>query len=77
MSDQHWYPGPRLEFLTGPEVKTRIRRSMSWIYKAAERGELPAIKIGGRLIFATDDIDAYIEAHRLPAKRTSKGGSHV
>lgn len=77
MRDQIGFLGPRLEFLTCPEVKTRIRRSLSWVYKAAESGELPAIKIGGRLIFATDDIDAYIEAHRLPTKRTSKGGCHA
>lgn len=61
-----------LRFLTLTEVARLLRRSTSWAYKQAESGKLPAIKLGGRLIFELDVIDDFISRHRPAATSTTK-----
>ena len=41
------------------EVAHYLRMSTSWVYNAAERGELPTLRIGGRLRFDPDQIRAF------------------
>ncbi len=36
---------------TAREVAKHMRASISWVYKAAERGELPCIRLGAMLRF--------------------------
>ncbi len=36
---------------TAREVAKHLRASISWVYKAAERGELPCIRLGAMLRF--------------------------
>jgi excisionase family DNA binding protein len=38
--------------------------SPSTVYKLSSRGELPHVKLGGRLRFRRGDLDAYIERHK-------------
>lgn len=61
-----------LRFLTVIEVARLLRRSTSWTYKQAESGRLPAIKLGGRLIFELDVIDDFISHHRQSVKVSTK-----
>jgi len=45
---------------TAREVATFLRASISWVYKAAERGELPCIRIGAMLRFDPSAIRTWL-----------------
>ena len=47
---------------TAREVATYLRASLSWVYKAAERGELPCIRLGAMLRFDPSAIRAWLDA---------------
>jgi len=46
------------------DVARLLKASLSWVYKAAERGELPCIRIGAMLRFEPAAIRAWLAAHR-------------
>lgn len=41
-------------------VARYLRASRSWVYKAVERGELPAVRVGGMLRFRPEDLRSYV-----------------
>jgi excisionase family DNA binding protein len=43
-----------------------LRTSKSWTYKAAERGDLPAVRLGGMLRFQPAAVRAYVSERALP-----------
>jgi len=45
---------------TAREVAKHLRASISWVYKAAERGELPCIRLGAMLRFDPTAIRAWL-----------------
>jgi excisionase family DNA binding protein len=45
---------------TAREVAKHLRASISWVYKAAERGELPCIRLGAMLRFDPAAIRAWL-----------------
>ena len=53
--------------LTGREVAELLGFSTSTIVDWAERDELPAFKIGGRLRFRASEIGTWIESQRRAA----------
>jgi excisionase family DNA binding protein len=66
---------------TAREVATYLRASISWVYKAAERGELPCIRLGAMLRFNPSAILAWLGDRavasgstiiRLPDRSSSK-----
>ncbi len=54
--------GERL--LSVEEAADRLGLSVSTLYKRAERGALASVRDGGRLLFRSTDLDAYVEARR-------------
>ena len=42
-------------------VARYLNASKSWVYKAAERGELPCIRIGAMLRFAPNSVRAWLK----------------
>src|SRR3954471_11244049 len=59
-------------------VARYLSASKSWVYKAAERGELPCIRIGAMLRFAPNAVRAWLKGvrpelcshgERLPERR--------
>ena len=58
---------------TAKDVATYLRASRSWVYKAAEAGDLPCIRVGAMLRFSPAAVKAFIEgasgARILPLKR--------
>ena len=42
--------------------------SISWIYKAAAKGEIPCIRIGAMLRFDPEQLRAFAKAHELQVK---------
>jgi len=41
------------------DVAQYLKASVSWVYKAAERGELPCVRIGGLLRFDARAVRAF------------------
>lgn len=58
------------EILTLPEVAQLLKVADKTVYTMAQRGALPAFKVGGQWRFKRDDIDAWIERQKLEAKGT-------
>ncbi len=65
---------------TAREVATYLRASISWVYKAAERGELPCIRLGAMLRFDPSAVRAWLGSRaagtaaimRLPIEPSSE-----
>jgi len=45
---------------TADEVAAFVKCSVSYVYKAAERGELPCVRVGRMLRFKPDEIRATV-----------------
>jgi excisionase family DNA binding protein len=45
------------------DVAQYLKASVSWVYKAAERGELPCVRIGGLLRFDARAVRAFALGH--------------
>ena len=58
------------EILTLPEVAKLLKVADKTVYTMAQRGALPAFKVGGQWRFKRDDIDAWIEWRKLEVKGT-------
>jgi excisionase family DNA binding protein len=57
------------EILTLPEVAQLLKVAEKTVYTMAQKGELPAFKVGGQWRFRRADLDAWIDA-----KTPSRGG---
>lgn len=57
--------------MTLPQTSDYSGFSERFIRSLVFRKEIPHYKRGGRLYFSTDDLDAYIQAGRVEAKRDS------
>ncbi len=54
---------PGFEALWDVETTSRyLHTSRSWTYKAVERGELPAVRMGTMLRFRPEDLRKYVNA---------------
>ncbi len=56
--------------MTPTEVATYLRKSKSWVYGAASRGELPTKRIGRDLRFSREELDRW-----LASKTTQRTGA--
>lgn len=57
------------EILTLPEVAQLLKVAEKTVYTMAQKGELPAFKVGGQWRFRRVDLDQWIDA------KTSRPGS--
>jgi excisionase family DNA binding protein len=56
------------EILTLPEVAQLLKVAEKTVYTMAQKGELPAFKVGGQWRFRRTDLDVWIDAKtRRPA----------
>ncbi len=56
------------EIFTLPEVAQLLRVAEKTVYTMAQKGEVPAFKVGGQWRFRRTDLDAWIDAKtRRPA----------
>jgi excisionase family DNA binding protein len=60
------YRGARgaLPLLTVAQLADQLGVSRSWVYAKVEAGELPYLRIGRYVRFATQAVDTYLEAQR-------------
>jgi excisionase family DNA binding protein len=52
------------------DIARVLKSSVSWVYKAAERGELPCIRIGAMLRFEPATIRAWLDAKKVSSSLT-------
>ena len=57
-------PSPDDQLWTVPDVAKFLRASTSWVYKAAERDQLPSIRIGAMLRFDPTAIRSWLNARK-------------
>lgn len=50
------------EILTLPEVAQLLKVAEKTVYTMAQKGELPAFKVGGQWRFRRADLDSWIDA---------------
>jgi excisionase family DNA binding protein len=50
------------EILTLPEVTQLLKVAEKTVYTMAQKGQLPAFKVGGQWRFRRADLDAWIDA---------------
>ncbi|WP_141593525.1 helix-turn-helix domain-containing protein [Myxococcus sp. AB056] len=48
------------------DVARFLSMSTSWVYKEAEAGRLPCVRIGAALRFRPEEIRTFLERHRVP-----------
>ena len=60
------------EILTLPEVAQLLKVAEKTVYSMAQKGLLPAFKVGGQWRFKRTDFDAWIEQQKLEAPKGAK-----
>jgi excisionase family DNA binding protein len=62
--------------LTVPEIAVLLRVADKTVYSLAQRGELPAFKVGGQWRFSRAAIQSWID-HRTSASQSTEGNRRV
>ena len=52
---------------TAEEEAKRLKRPVTWIWKKARNGEIPAYKIGKYYFFIPEEVDSWIKEHAQSA----------
>ncbi len=60
-----------VELLDREETRKALKLSDATIRRLVKRGELPVVEIGGRKLFRSSDLEAFIE-RRLRQEGTSR-----
>jgi excisionase family DNA binding protein len=60
------------EVMNFQEVLEYLTISRGTLFRLMKDNQLAYVKAGKRLLFRKQDIDAYLEAHLVPAKKPSK-----
>ena len=55
---------PTRQWLTVKEFRERTGLGKSLTYDAVQRGELPSIRIGGKILLPSDALDLLLDAKR-------------
>ncbi len=58
--------------LTQDETRKRLRISRTLLYRLRDWGDLPVVKIGGRVFFDESDVDALIEKKKEEKDKTTR-----
>jgi excisionase family DNA binding protein len=61
------------EILTLPEVAQLLKVADKTVYTMAQKGELPAFKVGGQWRFRRADLDSWIDARTRRGDAGSEG----
>jgi excisionase family DNA binding protein len=62
------------DILTTEEVATHLRLAVATIYKMAQRGEIPAVRVGRSWRFSRRLLDGWLE-ERMQANLDGRGGA--
>ncbi|MGH7238486.1 MAG: helix-turn-helix domain-containing protein [Candidatus Saccharimonadales bacterium] len=56
-----------MTLLTPKQVADKLKVGKSKVYQLAKEGRLACFKIGGSVRFSEEDIDEYLNKHRMKA----------
>ena len=56
-------------YLSKREAASYLRRCTRTLESLVAAGEIPAYRVRGKLLFRRTDLDAYVEARRVQARR--------
>ena len=59
------------------DIARVLKASISWVYKAVERGDLPCIRIGAMVRFEPSAIRSWLEAKKVAASLTGCANQSV
>lgn len=59
--------------LTAREVQARLRVGRNSVYELAKKREITTVKIGSRVFFPQDEVEAFVRRNTVPAKRNFFG----
>jgi excisionase family DNA binding protein len=59
-----------VKLLTAQQVAEQLQVPTTWIYSAARRGDLPAVRLGHYVRFHPDDLEAWQRRQRQGSVRT-------
>lgn len=51
-------------YLTQSEAADYLRVSVRWLREATSNGQIPAAKVGRKLLYTAADLDAYVDRQR-------------
>jgi excisionase family DNA binding protein len=51
-------------FLTATQVAKMVNSSVAWVYRKAQAGLIPHVRLGAMIRFPKEDIDKWIIAHK-------------
>jgi len=63
--------------LTAREVQARLRLGRNSVYELAKKREITTVKIGAKVLFPQDEVEAFIRRNTVPAKRNFFGSKSV
>ena len=63
MSNHPLSNGRPIRLLTARQVAEALGFSVDWVWKKANAGELPSVKIGSNVRFREDQILEYLDQH--------------
>ena len=53
-----------MKLITSNQVAEKLSMSQVWVYKQAEKGQLPFDRVRDAIRFKEEEIDAYIESRK-------------
>jgi len=53
--------GRGLDLLSITQVCQRLRMSKSWVHRRIKSGEIPSVKLGGKIKVRREDLEGYLE----------------
>lgn len=62
------------EVMTAAELADYLSFSKNWVYRKAEAGEIPGVKLGNRWRFKKAVIDRWLEKRIAAEERGEEGG---
>ena len=65
-------PPAASRYLAAPEAAYYLRVSLSWLRKATRRREVPSFRLGARVVYDRDDLDAYVQERKREAAWAAK-----
>jgi len=60
------------EVMTAEELAEYLSFSKNWVYRKAEAGEIPGVKLGNRWRFKKSVIDKWLEERMAKERKESK-----
>ncbi len=63
---------PRTRYLDLDEAAEYLRLGGSTLRRLQARGDIARVELGGRVLFAIEDLDAFMTRHRHPARHDLK-----